>query len=59
LNVLTLKCPSCAEALHYNKVSERFECISCKISLDPLQDVFSLLDRNLSIETSNLAEIMF
>jgi hypothetical protein len=43
MNCLTLKCPSCSEALHYNKVNSRFECTPCKISLDPLQDAFTPL----------------
>jgi len=41
MNQLTLKCPRCSEALHYNKVSKRFECGRCFASVDPLEGVFS------------------
>jgi hypothetical protein len=40
MNQLTFKCPCCSEALRYNKVSDRFECVGCRVSLDPLQEMF-------------------
>jgi hypothetical protein len=50
MNCLTLKCPSCSEALRYDSQTELFECESCRISLDPMRDIFYPLLRKFVAE---------